>query len=247
MGKVCNVSRDDRKETRTYLCRSRKRPYTKNKDEVNTKSASSKKIKLITSASGPEDVEKYYRIIDFLLVFSTISSLVKCNQCDCSVQFKSCKKEGIAFQIQVKCENCDPRYIPSSEKTVHRYEVNTRFAFVMRTLGLGLVDCNKFYGLMDIASNFLSKPSYLDMMKSICISVKTTAEKFLIYAAKEEKKTSENSDFDTLTVSGDGTLQKQGFSSLFGVTSLIGYWSGKVIDIYVSSLYCQRCKLWVKN
>ena len=195
----------------------------------------------------PEDVEKHYRVIDFFLVFSTISSLVKCNQCDGSVQFKSCKKEGIVFQIQVKCENCDPRYIPSSEKTDHHYEVNTRFAFAMRTLGLGLAGCNKFCGLMDIASNFLSKPSYLDMMKSICISVKTTAEKFLISAAKEEKKTSENSDSDTLTVSGDGTCQKQGFSSLFGVTSLIGYWSGKVIDIYVSSLYCQRCKLWEKK
>ena len=131
---------------------------------------------------------KNITVIDFLLIFSTISSLVKCNQCDGSVQFKSCKKEGIAFQIQVKCKNCDPRYIPSSEKNGHRYEVNTRFAFVMRTLGLGLAGCNKFCGLMDIASNFLSKPSYLDMMKSICISVKTTAEKVLISAAKEEKK-----------------------------------------------------------
>ena len=45
-------------------------------------------------------------------------------------------------------------------------------------------------------------------------------------------------------MSGDGTWQKEGFSSLFGVTSLIGYWSGKVIAIYVSNLYCQPCKLW---
>ena len=119
----------------------------------------------------PEDVEKHYRVIDFLLVFSTISSLVKCNQCDGSIQFKSCKKEGIAFQIQVKCENCDPRYIPSNEKTGHRYEVNTRFAFAM-----------------DIASNFIFKPSYLDMMKSICISVKTTAEKFLTKRRLEKKR-----------------------------------------------------------
>ena len=36
MGKVCKVSRDDRKEIETYLCRSRKRPNPKkknNKDE----------------------------------------------------------------------------------------------------------------------------------------------------------------------------------------------------------------------
>ena len=44
MGKVCKVSRDDRKETRTYLCRSRKRPNPKKKDEVNTKLRHRKKL-----------------------------------------------------------------------------------------------------------------------------------------------------------------------------------------------------------
>ena len=85
--------------------------------DADTKSISSKKIKLNTTASVPEEIEKHYRVIDFLLVFSTITSLVKCAQSDGSVQFKSCKKEGIGFQIQVKCANCDPRYIPSSEKS----------------------------------------------------------------------------------------------------------------------------------
>lgn len=250
MPRLSKVSRDDRTGLRTYLCRSKKRPNPSknNKDEVNTKSASSKKIRLDTSGSVPEDVHQHYRIIDFFLVFSKLSNSVKCTQCDGLVQFKSCKKEGLGFQIQVKCANCASRYIPSSEKTGHRYDINTRFAFVMRTLGSGLAGCNKFCGLMDISSHFLTKACYLDIMKSICYSVKTTAEKFLLSAANEEKqKTNSNSKSDTLTVSGDGTWQKQGFSSLFGVTSLIGYWTGKVIDIFVSDLHCQLCKLWEKK
>ena len=36
---------------------------------------------------------------------------------------------------------------------------------------------------------------------------------------------------------------KQGFTSIFGVTSLIGYFTGKVFDIFVSSSYCYMCKL----
>lgn len=247
MPRVSKVTREDRQSGRTYLCRSRKRfnPNKIIKDETTTKSASSKKIKFNTSASVVEDVEKHYRIVDFLLVFSTIASLVKCAQCDGSVEFKSCKKEGLGFQIQVKCANCDPRFIPSSEKSGHRYEINTRFAFVMRTLGLGLAGCNKFCGLMDMASSFLSKPSYGDLMKSICCSIKTTGKKFLVSAADEEKQqTRAHSESDILTVSGDGTWHKQGFSSAFGVTSLIGYWSGKVIDIFISSSQCQACKLW---
>ena len=201
-----------------------------------------------TVNSVPEDTGKHYRVIDFLLVFNTISTLVKCAQCDEKLQFKSCKNEGLGFEIEVKCAKCDPRYVPSSARIGRSYEINSRFAFVMRILGLGLAGCNKFCGLMDLARNFLSKTSYLDTMNKICPSVKTTAEKFLISAATEEKnETHKNTQSNILTVSGDGTWMKQGFTSLFGVTSLIGYWKGKVIDIFVSSLFCNLCKLWEKK
>ena len=217
-------------------------------DTVTTKSASSKKINLNTSGSVPEDTEKHYRIVDFVQVFSSVSSVVKCAECDGKVEFKCCQKEGLGFSIQVKCSNCNPRYIPSSQKIGHRYEINTRFAFTMRTLGVGLAGCNKFCGLMDLAINFLTKMSYLNTMSTIQTSVKVTAENFLLAAAQEEiKMTKENLKSDNLTVSGDGTWQKQGFSSLYGVTSLIGNESGKVIDFYVSSSHCQQCKVWEKK
>ncbi|KYQ46507.1 hypothetical protein ALC60_14492, partial [Trachymyrmex zeteki] len=71
---------------------------------------------------------KHYRIIDFLLVFSVISTFVKCSKCDGKIQFKSCRKEGFGFNIQVKCEHCKmPVYIPSSEKIGRMYEVNYSF------------------------------------------------------------------------------------------------------------------------
>nr|XP_036230996.1 uncharacterized protein LOC118683174 [Bactrocera oleae] len=126
MPRVSKVSREGRQSGRTYLCRSKRRfnPNKIIKDETTTKRASSKKIKLNTSASIPEDIKKHYRIVDFLLVFSTIASLVKCAHCDGS---------------------------------------------------------------------------------------------------------------------------RQGFCSSFGVTSLIGYWSGKVTDILITSLHCQACKLWKKQ
>ncbi|CAH0551117.1 unnamed protein product [Brassicogethes aeneus] len=50
-----------------------------------------------------------------------------------------------------------------------------------------------------------------------------------------------------LTVSGDGTWKKRGYSSLFGVTSLIGYYTGKVFDILVKSSYCNDCKIWTNK
>lgn len=40
-----------------------------------------------------------------------------------------------------------------------------------------------------------------------------------------------------LKVSGDGSWKKRGYSSLFGVTTLIGNSTGKVIDLVVKSSF----------
>ena len=40
-------------------------------------------------------------------------------------------------------------------------------------------------------------------------------------AQKEKEKSEENSKFERITVSGDGSWRKHGFSLLFGITSLI--------------------------
>lgn len=246
------ISRKDRMNSNKIVCRSKKRisPNKRKNDEVRANSASSKKIKLSTAMKVEEDLQKHYRIIDFILVFSTISTLVKCVKCDGKVSFQSCKKEGLGFNIKVKCENCEqPCYVPSSERINSGvYDVNFRFAFVMRVLGLGLAGCNKFCGLMDLTSNFLSKPSYNLYMHKMCENIKNVASTFFASAVKEEKesicKANNLQDTSELTVSGDGTWKKRGFSSLFGVASLIGYYTGKVIDILVKSSYCHDCKTW---
>jgi len=153
------VSRDERKNSNKQLSRPRKRqtPSKPKSDEITSSSASAKKMKFSTQTKVPEDAEKHYRIIDFLLVFASIATLVKCATCGGSISFKTCDKIGLGFKIQVKCEKCkEPKYIPSSEKVGAKYEINVRFVFVMRILGLGSAGCDKFCGLMDLASNFLN-------------------------------------------------------------------------------------------
>ncbi|XP_057337726.1 uncharacterized protein LOC130675860 [Microplitis mediator] len=249
------VSRKDRQESGTIVGRPRRRSISKREnDSVEASSASHKKIKLSTSQHVEQDLEKHYRIIDFLLVFSTLSTLVKCVECNGKIKFRTCKSEGIAFTIKVSCEKCKaPRYIPTSErvKTESKqsyYEVNHRFAFVMRLLGLGLAGCNKFCGLMDLAESFLSRSCYNTHIQKIHTTVNDVTKRFLAAAVKEEKeKTYEANnveDSNELTISGDGTWKKRGFTSLFGVSSLIGYYTGKVIDIFVKSSYCHQCKTW---
>lgn len=47
-----------------------------------------------------------------------------------------------------------------------------------------------------------------------------------------------------MTVSGDGTWKKRGFSSLFGVATFVGKYSKKVVDTVVKLSFCQGCNVW---
>ncbi|XP_014486301.1 PREDICTED: uncharacterized protein LOC106750446 [Dinoponera quadriceps] len=64
-------------------------------------------------------------------------------------------------------------------------------------------------------------------------------------AVTEEKEMSSKEGQNLgITVSGDGSLRKRGFSFLYGLTSLIGWFTRKVIDVEVKSRYCKACDNW---
>lgn len=118
-------------------------------------------------------------------------------------------------------------------------------------LGLGLAGCNKFCGLMDISTSFLNQSTYDFYIDKIHECIETVTQTLFSSAAEEEKQFTniENDLQDTtdVSVSGDGTWKKSGFSSLYGVSLLIGYYSGKVLDVLVKSSYCKLCESWKKN
>ena len=49
---------------------------------------------------------------------------------------------------------------------------------------------------------------------------------------------------EKLVVSGDGTWRERGFTSLQGITSVIGNKSGKVIDVSTKCSFCKACSTW---
>lgn len=91
-----------------------------------------------------------YRILNFVTVFAAISNLVKCKVCGGDIKFQTASTRGLGFQIIVKCDTCAPQSIPSCSFIGRTYEINRRFVFTMRVLGLGLKSCQKFCGLMDM-------------------------------------------------------------------------------------------------
>lgn len=124
------------------------------------------------------------------------------------------------------------------------YEINRRFVFAMRLLGKGFQAMKLFCGIMDLPTVVAQKP-FDAAVTNIEVAAKAVAVASMKVAAEEEKKLSaENNKIqlspDGIIVSANGTWMKQGVSSLLGVVTLIGHFSGKVIDFLVKSITQER-------
>lgn len=186
-------------------------------------------------------------IISFFEFFTTLATFVKCAQCSGNVKFtKTCEK-GLGFSLLVTCA-CSKRTINSCKRVGTNFEINNKIVFVMRLIGVGINGLNLFCALMDMSTNF-SKYTYYNCIQNIKIATEKVYEIVIEKAGKEEKAhtASKGADPTKLFVSGDGTWCKRGFSSLIGITTVIGKFSGKVLDCFVASKRCQICETMKKN
>lgn len=229
--------------------RSRKRKfygnqYTENNDADPNDSATARKLKTANAEDVPVNHFHVYRILEFFAVFNALSNMLICGTCKTPVTFAESGHRGLGFKIIVTCA-CGRREIHSGPFIGSGYEINRRIVFVMRLLGVGLEGVNIFCGLMDICKG-LSKNAYGSAIQHIHSAASTMFETFSKKAVDEEKaKNVQNGRYEThLKVSGDGSWKKRGFTSLYGVTTIIGYYSGKVLDVVVKSSFCQACSAW---
>ena len=218
--------------------------YTRKEDEPVGESASARKL----STSSTSDItcaSKFsYRIIEFVSFFGALSEIIICKDCKKDMKFEEEKIRGLGFKVVISC-HCSRRLISSGPFINNGYEINRRIVFAMRLLGVGRDGINLFCGIMDIGQG-LSKSMYDLVVGHIHTATKTVFDSLCQKAVHEEKEETEKKGRSptNLKVSGDGSWKKRGFTSLFGVTTLIGYYSGKVVDLVVKSSYCQACTIW---
>jgi len=185
-----------------------------------------------------------YRFIEFMSVFSAIAQLVVCTKCGSEVRFQEASVRGLGFKIAVSCDGCTTSYINSCPLIRNAYDINRRLTFTMRLLGIGANGISKFCAFMCLP-NPIFKSFYNSVVDAISIAteaVRTLSTKNA--AAKEKEMSEQNGQKDGITVSGDGTWKKRGFTSLLGVTTLIGWNTGKVVDLQVKSKICKACDFW---
>lgn len=204
---------------------------------------SAKKLKLAEDNYDVDyDSSFGYRILCFSTVFSVLSDVLVCRTCHKSVKFTEANKQGLGFKLVVSCDDCAPVYINSCEKINNKaYEINRRMIFAMRLLGIGMNGIKKFCAFLDLPTPVFQK-SYNIIIQTIKIASDKVCCFSMKNAATEEKKISTEKGQDTgITVSGDGSWRKRGFSSLFGIFSLIGWYTKKVVDVIVKSKICKAC------
>lgn len=213
----------------------------KEEEEIAGQSASAKKLSTGRSDHIVANSQHSYRLIEFFTVFSALANVVICCKCKDTIQFEEDGMRGLGFKLVLLC-SCGRKDINSGPLIQTGYEVNRRIVFVMRLLGIGRQGINLFCNFMDICDG-LSNSAYNNIVEHQHSATKSVFEYFSRKAVEEEKKENERRERPILNlkVSGDGSWKKRGFKSLYGVTSLIGYYSGKVIDVAVKSSYCQGC------
>lgn len=98
--------------------------------ETASTSASAKKLKT-RRVEIPISAGHGYRLINFLTVFSTLSGMIKCKECNGNVTFSEASIRGFGFKLVISCDNCEPQYINSCPLINNAYEINRRIVFAM--------------------------------------------------------------------------------------------------------------------
>ncbi|KYQ46703.1 hypothetical protein ALC60_14224 [Trachymyrmex zeteki] len=212
--KRVTIDKKGSREIKGRASRPKKRPKPLNRHmiecETASTSASAKKLKT-SSVIVPIDASHGYRIINFLTLFSTLSDMIKCKSCDGDISFKEGSIRGLGFKLVITCDKCEPRYINCCPLINHAYEINRRFVFAMRLLGVGYEGAKKFCGIMDLP-NIFSKKVYYEILTNIYCATKTMADIIFSEAVVEEKRLTTNAKGTEpagLTISGDGTWMKR--------------------------------------
>lgn len=228
------VRKGSKKDTAYENRPKRKRPLNRHeieKPEDLNVSASARKLKQKDINNVEVDPTFGYHLVNFVTVFTAISNVVVCKVCHSEVKFTESSKRGLRFKIVVSCDNCDKKEIPNSPFIKNAYEINRRIILAMRLLGVGLQGIRKFCAFMELPRPVFQSV-YDTIIENISAASEVVSKNSMSNAAKEEKRiSSENGETNGITVSGDGSWRKRGFSSLYGLVSLIGWHTGKLIDV----------------
>ena len=190
-----------------------------------------------------------FRFFDLEIIQYVISLLLcpECSHADLLFREVYLKRSGEASFFHTSCQHCHWKYVfYSSKKVKSKFEVNQRLVYAMRSIGKGRKGAAKFCAIMNMPEP-LALNNYAKHAAAVNRATKAVAQETMNEAGSELYSASESSGVVETSVSGDGTWQKRGHSSLHGIVNVISMETGKVLDTEVLTQFCKQCSLHEKD
>ncbi|GFV49597.1 uncharacterized protein TNCV_292331 [Trichonephila clavipes] len=176
------------------------------------------------------DTESRYVIIDLNMLNDIFNNIAKCRYCDKSFCFdvaenKSSRK-GLVTSVSATCKYCGSGHTSMTSNTMSDgYEVNLRFVYGMRCIGIGKSTAQIFCALM----NLPPPPAKFERLYTpIFKALETVSSRSMVNSVNEA--VIENEHNKNIAIALDGTWQKRGHTSKNRVVTATSLDNGKVID-----------------
>jgi len=193
-----------------------------------------------------------FRLVDMSILHTAVSWL-QCPDCfavDSLELLESTERQGLASKLVIKCCECNhmSTFLTSS-KAGRFFEINRRVVLALHLIGRGLSDLEKFCGIINMPHP-MARNTFIKHSTALhCAAMQLDQESIRVAGEEMRRKVlTDSPDLASLSgpvdieVSVDGTWQRRGYSSLYGVVLAIAAASGKVVDFAVKSRICISCQ-----
>lgn len=219
--------------------------------------ASVRKMKAESSDSSEQSSEEElenvngFRLMDIAILAAVIESLrcPLCKQGHIVFEEDQKSKMGLASLIILKCTTrkcsfCKSFYTSGKANNSKAFEVNRRAVLATRNIGVGHQGLEKFACVMNMLPP-MNENAYRDHVQAVHDAAERVAKESMSQAANRVKEFYEPDEegIYNIAVSGDGTWRKRGFSSSYGVVTVLSTVTGKALDCEIMSKECAECKL----
>ena len=182
-------------------------------------------------------------------MWSLLLSNLKCDECNINCLDVVTKGTfGLSTKIELICTNCNKVFnsifTSPREKDLRGFEVNKKFVEAFLKVGKGHDALEVFS--MAIGIHAMDKATFSKCLNNLYEEKKIFKDNILsisqnIIRKKHDEFNNNVGDIIDITVSYDGTWQKRGHTSLFGIGILVDILTGLAIDYEILSKYCHKC------
>ncbi len=187
-----------------------------------------------------------YRLISLHNLDRALSEIAVCKICHSALILKESfsHRKGLVSSLKIECVHCSETASISDPYIAEDAAINDASILGMRLAGLGHSALNELSACLGMLPP-LTAPSWSLHNKKLAGVASEVAKECFLEASRQlnMKMGMPVTDIIDVTVTVDGTWQKRGRTSLFGIVVVMSWLTGQVLAIEVLSKHCQACKM----